>query len=283
MVEIARHQLRIQYEGGIADEHALPFYDGTASIHGIAQALQIATHAYMSGEAVSRATAMRGAQMRLLPSKRGSFIFDIVTALETYPATSSLAVAIGAPVFYDFIKVAFKRATGSLEAEPSTTHLRQLYARREPTLTRPVDLDELAEKMEGSLQRAHRPIGEKEGISRIEICRPRGVLLTLDSQSKDWVNTQAEDNLVSIFTGNVTKFNSLSRNGRAYIDQLNRVIPFRPGPDFRVGDLPLLTWSLHGSNAALPKKLEFRATQVRSARGEAKRLLLVDCRRAPNE
>lgn len=60
MVTLAKHKLRIQYEGGLADENALPGYNGVTSIDGITRAVHIATHAYMTGEVVSRATAMRG-------------------------------------------------------------------------------------------------------------------------------------------------------------------------------------------------------------------------------
>ncbi len=278
MQKTARHKFKIKYEGGLAEESILPLYDGTASIQGVGQALQIATHAFMTGEVVSRATALRGAKFQMRPARQGSFIVEVIALIEAYPAMSGIATAISAPVFYDFIKTAFKRATGELGAEPQSAHLKKIYERIEPPLHKkpPADFDELAEILEGSLQRAHRPIGNEQGVLSIEINTSRQNLVTFDEETKDWVNTQEEAVGIEVLTGNITRFNSLSRNGRAFIDQFDKVVPIRPGGDYNMGDLPLLTWSLHGSNAGLPKKLQLRARRVCSANGKVKRLLLVD-------
>lgn len=284
---LAKHKFKIRYTGGVADDNALSLYDGTTSIQGIGQSLQIATHAFLTGEVVSRATALNGAKFHLRPAKPGSFIFEVIAIIEAYPATTALgtAVSVSAPVYFDYIKTAFKRATGNQDAEPQTPHLHKIFTRKEPPPLKkqPADLDELAETLEGSLQRAHRPIGTEDGVSEIEINSSRQNLLTFDSSTKDWVNTQEEAIGLEVFTGNVTRFNALSRNGRAYIDQLECVVPFRPDGDYNVADLPLLTWSLHGSNAGLPKKIQLRARRVSSANGKVKRLLIADNIRVPED
>lgn len=84
---------------------------------------------------------------------------------------------------------------------------------------------------------------------------------------------------IQLLEGNVTRYNALSRNGRAFIDSLERVVPFRPDGDFPTSDLGQLTWSLHGSNIKARNKLDFQARKVTSASGKVKRLLLVDCNR----
>ncbi|SLN28619.1 hypothetical protein ROA7450_01188 [Roseovarius albus] len=283
MAHLAQHKIKIRYTGGLADQNTLPAYDGATSIDGITRALHIATHAYMTGEVVSRATALRGASLVLKPARPGSFIFEIIALLEANPATTGAAVGLAAAPFYDFIKTAFKRATGWLDAEPETRHLQKLYERKQPPnlLKAPADLDELAETLEGSLQAAHRPIGAEGTIGSIEIGSSRQNLLTFDEESKGWVNTREEAAALTVYQGNITRYNALSRNGRAFIDQLGRVIPLRPDGDFPVGDLSHLTWSLHGSNVGARNKLLLRARTVTSANGKVKRLLLSDCQRAP--
>ncbi len=158
---LSKIPLRIKYTGGAADRNELPGYDGATSIDGMTRAIHIATHAYMTGEPVSRATALKGAKIFLRPARQGSFLIDLVILLEAHPVTSAAGVALTAPVFYDFIKTAFRRAGGLLSAEPNHPHLQKIYARKEPPPLKrlPVDLDELAETLEGSLQAAHRPIG----------------------------------------------------------------------------------------------------------------------------
>lgn len=280
---LAEHRIRVRYTGGLADQNALPGYDGATSIDGITRALHIATHAYMTGEVTARATAMKGASIVLKPARQGSFLFDLVVLMEANPATTAAAVALLGPMFYDFVKTSFKRATGALEAEPETPSLKKIYNRKEPPplARQPADLDELSEALEGSLQDAHRPIGPEGTIRNISIGSPKNDLITFDDNTKDWVNTREEAATLETMIGNVTRYNSISRNSRVFIDQLGRVVPMRPDGDFSAGDLPLLTWSLHGSNIGTPSKLELRVRRVSSASGKVKRLLLSDCRRAP--
>lgn len=262
MPSIRKHKIKIRYEGGVADDNELPLYDGATSILGVSQALQIAVHAYMTDEVVSRATALRGAKMFIKPAQRGSFLFEIITLVEAYPATAG----ISAVIFYDFVKLAFSRATGSLNAEPETPSLSKDFERKEPFF------DELAETLEGSLQRAHRPIGD--GIEKISIERPRSDLLCFDQATSDWVYTREEVAELVTVKGNVTRYNSNTRNGRIYIEELGKIVPFKPNGDFPATSLWHLTWSLHGSNTGLPKQLELEVRYVNSAIGDTKRILI---------
>lgn len=284
MPTLAEHKLRIRYEGGLADQNALPGYDGATSIDGITRAVHIALHAYMTGEIISRATALKRASVLLRPARQGSFIFELVALIEQYPATTGAAGAIGAPMLYDFLKTAFRRATGSLDAEPETTSLRKIYERKEPPPLKvpPVDFDELSEVLEGSLQDAHRPIGGGGTIGTISIGSPRQELVKFDENTKDWVNTREEAVRLEAVRGNITRYNALSRNSRVFVDQLQRVVPMRPDADFPAGNLSLLTWSLHGSNVGTPSKLDMEVRRISSASGKVKRLLLADCKRAPH-
>lgn len=262
-----RLPLKARYNGGIAADGRLPLYDGTSSIQGIAQAVQIATHALVTEKIVTRATAARSAEFYLLPSRPGSYLIEMAAFIEANPAVAG----ISAPIFYDWIKTIFTKATRRAPPQPETTKVRRWMERDEPFL------DELAETLEGSLQRAHRPIGED--VTTITFERPRSEILTLNTMTKSWVNTRDISANTTAFTGNITRFNSITRNGRIFIDQLERVIPFKPDGDFVMNGLQYLTWSLHGSTNGLPKSLDFNAREVKSATGETKRLLLSDCMR----
>lgn len=260
--------IRARYSGGVANDGRLPLYDGATSIQGMCQAIQIATHALLTNTIVTRATAARSAEFYLLPSRSGSYLTEMVAFIEHYPATAGIT----APIVYDFLKTVFKKATSRDPVEPETPRVKRLLEADEPFL------DELAETLEGSLQRAHRPIGE--GVQIITIERPRAPLLTFDDASKLWVNTREEAQVATAFTGAVTRFNSITRNGRVFINELGRVIPFKPDGDFPGGAFQYLTWSLHGSTNDLPKLLNVNAREVKSASGETKRLMLSDCARA---
>lgn len=133
MPDLAQHKIKVRYQGGMADDNSLPGYDGASSIDGITRAIHIATHAYMTGEITSRATALKGARITLKPARPGSFVFELIVLMEAYPATSTAAVALTAPPFYDFIKTAFRRATGWLDAEPETQHLKKVVPAKRPS------------------------------------------------------------------------------------------------------------------------------------------------------
>jgi len=46
----------------------------------------------------------------LKPARKGSFEFDLIALMEANPATTAAAIGLSAQPFYDFLKVAFKRA-----------------------------------------------------------------------------------------------------------------------------------------------------------------------------
>lgn len=85
--------LKLRFSGKAVNEHGLDLYDGAHSFQGFAQAIQIATHAYMTGEVVSRATALKGAQLYFKSPRNGSVLFDLVALIEQYPITATLAGA----------------------------------------------------------------------------------------------------------------------------------------------------------------------------------------------
>lgn len=265
MTEKARFPLRLRFSGESIEKHGLDLYDGSTSFWGIAQAIQIVVHAYMTGEVVSRATALKGAEIFFGGPRRGSVLFDLVTIIEQYPATAALTGA----AFYDFVKFSLSKAAGLLKAKPETP---SVYKKLEADET---FFDLLAETLEGSLQRAHRAIDY--GVDQITIERPRSGLLTLDKSTSLWVNTREVDPTVKEYSGNITRYNSISRNGRAYIRELGKVLPFRPASDFPDSKRGFLTWSLHGDNIAAKKDLKMWASRIDSAHGDPKRLILSDC------
>lgn len=265
MSKLHTFKIRLRYEGGEADKHLLEFYDGSTSFQGFAQALQIVTHAYLNGEVVSRATALKGATFYMRPLQQGSIILELVTVIEEYPAHVTLA----APVFYDFIKYVFSKAVGYTNVEAETPYVSKLSTDDEPFF------DDLAEIIEGSLQRGHRPI--EENIEKIILARPRSDIITFNQNTAEWVNTRSPDEVATNTTGHVTRFNSITGNGRIYIPSLGKIIPFRQSTDFSTLKKGYLTWSLHGSNLDQDKELSIIGRYIRSSSGEVKRVVIEDC------
>ncbi|WP_298692971.1 hypothetical protein [uncultured Sphingomonas sp.] len=267
MSDLARFSLKLRFSGESVEARGLDLYDGSTSLHGLAQAMQIVLHAYMRNDVVTRATPLKGAEIRFSSPRQGSVLIDVVAFIEKYPAT----LGIGAPIFYDFVKTAFSKALGklSVKAETPTIQMVELDG---------TFFDQLSEVLEGSLQRAHRAIDH--GREKITIERPRSELVMLNATTSLWVNTRDENPGVEDFSGSITRYNSITGNGRALIRELKRVIPFRPGDGFPEEKRGLLTWSLHGNTVSGNKELKFRASKIESATGDPKRLILADCSQA---
>lgn len=260
--------LRLRFKGGDADNNELDAYDGSVSLHGFAQALQIATHAYVNGTITNVATSLKGAQVFMRPARQGSFITDFTTVIRH----KRKGVTLNAPTFYDFIGYAFNQAVGKPQ-QADTTFVKSLSGPKD------VFFDELAEQMEGSLQRAHRVITEK-GVRTVSVERPRGGNVAIfDQETSLWVNTRDPGEETETFVGNVTRYNTVSPNGRAYIDEFERILPFSRTGDFPPGRKTILSWSIRQSDLENKEKVSFQARRVESASGVVKRLLISDCER----
>jgi hypothetical protein len=256
------YRVRFRYSGGTADEHMLDLYDGTKSIHGFARTLQIATHGFIHHDVIYHATALRGARLYLKPPQKGSFLNDIIVVINNDPIASGLAAA----AFYDFLKFSVSRAAG-LISKPETPSVTRLSTKDEPFF------DALGEAMEGSLLDGHRTIQTTGGIVSME--RPRSKLLSFDQQTLSWVKTRDENPNAETISGNITRFNVLSQNGRLYDYALERTVAFKPDPSGI--DPSLLTWSMDQLNNGLPGALDMSVKRIRSAQGSTKRYILVMC------
>ncbi len=240
------------------------FYDAATSLQGFAQAIQIILRAYYCDEVVDRAMPLKRASLKMGSPRRGSVIVDLDAHFDDTPTASP----IGSDVFYDFVRYALAKATGQAEITPIT-----------PYVTRRADdqeliFDQLAEVMEGSLQRAHRSINHD--VPKVTLERPRSSLIEFNKETSAWVNTREENPEIKRFTGNITRYNSKTGNARAYIKQLGKIIPVRQADTFIPAKRGLLTWSLHGDTISTKKELEFFGRQIESAREEPKRLILTD-------
>ncbi|MFA5963231.1 MAG: hypothetical protein WC804_04355 [Sphingomonas sp.] len=260
-----RYGLKLRFKGDRVEDDGIGFYDAATSLQGFAQALQIIARAYYCDEAIDRAMPLKRAALTLSSPRRGSVLFDVEASFDDSPATAPTS----SDVFYDYVRFALGKATGDLDVVAQTSYVSRIADDED------LIFDQIAEKVEGSLQRAHRSIDHD--VSAVTLERPRSVLIEFNKNTSLWVNTREENPEVMRFTGNVTRYNSKTGNARAYIKELKRIIPVRRSDDFSPAKKGLLTWSLHGDNVSANKDLEFFAKQIESARGDPKRLILTDC------
>jgi hypothetical protein len=256
--------LKIRFEEPKGSSRGIGFYDAATSLQGFAQALQIILRAYYSDEVVDRAMPLKRAALKMGSPRRGSVVVD----LDVHFADAPVAAPSGPDVFYDFVRYSLAKATGQTKIEPLTSFVSRRADDQE------LIFDQLAEVIEGSLQRAHRSINND--VPKVALERPRSALIEFNKETSEWVNTREENPEVKRFTGNITRYNSKTGNARAYIKQLGKIIPIRQADSFSHSKRGLLTWSLHGDTISTNKELEFFGRQIESAREEPKRLILTD-------
>jgi len=221
--------LKLRFGGKDIEERGLDLYDGSASFHGFARALQITAHAYLNDEVVGRAPALKGGSLAFGSPRQGSVLFDIIARFSRKPKSAPL----NSDTFYDFTRVALSRATGDMDVGAATSFVQNKLALDEPFF------DELAEKLEGSLQQAHRSIDNHKVYASLE--RPRSSLILFDKNTSAWVNTREIDPLIEKFTGNMTRLNTQTGNGRAYIKEIGKIIPVRKADEFNESNKGWLT------------------------------------------
>ena len=99
----------------------------------------------------------------------------------------------------------------------------------------------------------------------------------IDPETKEYVEASIPADDWEMMDGHVTRFNSITGNGRAYKNELERTIPFKLADDFPTMKRGLITWSLHGSNIHTAKNLRFDTKSISSSGGVIKRLIVQDC------
>ncbi|UTY57394.1 hypothetical protein [Massilia sp. erpn] len=210
----------VRYDGSTADSGQLNLFQAAESLDGIARVVNVVVHAFANdGDIRERLTTPEGAETYLSAAKKGCFeetvtvVFDASTVEKIKPT-----VLIGN--FWDFLTASISAAIGR-DYDPDTPMVKKIMDKNETFF------EEVAEELENSLLRLHRPIKSK-GAETITFYRPKvGDAVQLDRASLVYVSVRDQEPELSYWIGNVTKYNSLTGYGRAYLDQFGITIPFK--------------------------------------------------------
>lgn len=213
-------ELVLRYDGHTADSGRLNLYEASESLNGTARVVNLIVHAFVNnGEIRERLNAPIGANTYLSAAKKGCFEESVEVEFGE-EAIRRIKPSVIAANFWDYFSCCVSVAVGR-ECKPSTPMVKKILHQSEEFF------DQLAEELEAPLQKLHRPIKTK-GATTITFARPRvGDILTLNQETLDYVSVMEQDDVLSNWIGNVTKYNSLSGYGRMYIDQFGQTLPFR--------------------------------------------------------
>lgn len=257
--------IRITNEGGEADNHRLRLADAGAMYSGLNRSISYCLLSFEAGELIERVTRVSSVQIYQRKTEDNCLTHDLIVELSNnYVAhTASFISGVAATYLCKMVDFCFKAAIGKLSDDEYERGV-QRFPRIEPYI------DTLVEKIEPHLLAVHEPIQDSETIS-IEMGDDT---IDLDQETKDYLAGSNESKLQK-FTGNVTRLNIVSGNGRFYARELGYIVAFSQAPALRgkMGSRRL-SWSLREKDKDASGLIEISARKIETTSGRLKRLLV---------
>lgn len=222
--------LGIRFEGGLADEHKIPAYEGTKSLEGLTRSILIVSNYLVEGRVRRREFERTPLTFNLVAHRPGSFdsLYEIAYQAAVFgPAIGeALAGGVAGNLLTDFLKNIYRRVTGQPDEEMSAA-MQRLEA------DRPGDVAAIAEAIEPSVRLGHNVINH--GVINININyqapAARNEIVRFTPRTKQYIWESAINNNPRIKLFSVSSFNANQGTGRAFDLEEGRSIPFELSED----------------------------------------------------
>lgn len=262
---------RLRYTGYEAEHNRLPAHEGATSLEGITFTMSLLANYLATGEIRHRGEMSRKARVYIQPARQGSYVQDLVVLL-TEPnnvfmttIVGSYAVATVGQIANAFIANALNDVVGRIKAR---TGSEERWLSRFPS----GDTEALVDRIEPSMRRAHEVIDQ--GASLLSITKGQAPIVQLDSATKAWVNTNIIDDDFRLRTVSISAFNANSGNGRAYLTDVGKTVPFSVTREPDRGTFETLASSLNRYTRGVDSKISITSKDVVSVDGRVKKLVI---------
>ncbi|MCO4199403.1 hypothetical protein M2R28_06830 [Aeromonas hydrophila] len=259
----------IRIEGGIADDGMLDVYDAADTISGIARSINIIAHAFGNDEKIRKqGQAAHGSHTYIHSSKKGCFEERIDVRFDE-KICSKIGGSIISNAFWDYLSWTWSYTLGE-ERQPTTPYVRKIAEKKD------LFVDEVANVLESPIHDMHKSISRDNNV-KVYINRPKvGDILTLNTETLDYVTTREERAEQEYIIGNITRTSVTSHFGRLFSDEENRILSFEFAnqDDRRAKDLALR--SMREYNQGLDGKFHLKVSKILNARGTVKRYIVHD-------
>jgi hypothetical protein len=257
-------QFSLKYDLPGYESGAINMYDAGEALVGASRAFAISMHYFVNGKVIKQAPSLKGADVKLLVPKNGSFIFDIDIAFATSFILTSAASGVIGNACYEYLKHIFSKTVGQ-DYGPSNSLAKQVIATDEGAI------DAMVDTIEGDFSAIHRPIIKNGG--NVFIIGGKGNVVNLDSNTYDYVSQKVVEDKERLYRGRISSYNANSGRGRIFIRKLNRVVPFEPPQfGFSQDETELVAWSLNEYVNNRPGDVVLEARAVRTQSGLLKSL-----------
>lgn len=214
-------QIGIKFEGGLADQHKIPAYDGAKSIEGLSRSILIVSNYLVEGKVRRRNFGTVPLDFNIIAHRPGSFetLFDIAYGAAVYGGP--IAAGIAGNLLTDLLKSIYKRVTGQ-EGDDIPDRVAAHEAERAG------DVAALVEAVEPSIRLGHNVINH--GVININVTTPQnpdaGPITEFNRDTKSFVWESVINNEVRAKLFSVGSFNANNGTGRAFDIEEGRTIPF---------------------------------------------------------
>lgn len=207
----------------------------------------ISLNAFLNREIITQAPSAKGFRLVLGTSKKGSWE-QLIQLVVTDPNTQALIADLGKNALYDLLKYILAGGVGL----PAALHYRK-SRKRMRELER--ENDDLHEKLDDALKRAHSPV-KHQGLN-VQIMSGRTNLVTFDDMTLQFIETEFISDETEIIRCAVNRFNTRTGNGRIISDIDSISVPFFP-----VSPLSTPSTSRLADNLALLARDEFTEIEL---------------------
>lgn len=230
--------IKLKFEGNLAENHVLDFYDAAKAMVGFQRSLALTTHLVLNGEIITQAPALRDAEIIVTTPSPGSWeVIATVIGAAWVAGTASRDSPLGHLLYsvYDYIVCNTLGFHVNYDESLYQTYKAGL-SERGITAER---LDSLMEKTESSIADMHRPmIASKSATqARLMLIDHSGLKQIgpdMTPLSYDYISrTTRLDDIVQ-HVGLVSSYNVNTYKGRIFLKDEQRPIPFELDDEARV-------------------------------------------------
>lgn len=225
--------MTLQYDGGLADEHTLDFYDAARALVGFERSLALVTHLVVNGEIITQAPALKNARIITQAPEDGSWkiVVGIVGAIFTVGSVGKDS-PVGQVVtsVYDYVLYSSMGFHVDYDKTLQQQHAEYLASKG---ITE-AKVNSLIEKSEASIADIHRPVVGPKRTAMVatiyaapqrhipkEKIGPDMTAVTYD-YLMDSLNSESEEGL----SGKVSSYNLNTYKGRVFVNEEGRTVPF---------------------------------------------------------
>lgn len=218
--------LEVKFEGGLAEQHKIPAYDGTKSLEGLTRSILIVTNFIVEGRVRRREFGQVPLTFNLLAQQPGSFasLYEVAyeAAVIGAPIAGGLAAGIAGNLLTDLLKTVYRRVTGGVEVDVPAS-IQELEAARGG------DIAALVDAIEPAVRIGHNVINH--GVMHINInqgaAAPQAPRIAhFDRQTKEYMWTSVINNDIRVKLFSIASFNANQGTGRAFDLEEGRSIPY---------------------------------------------------------